>query len=392
MRSTLKTLTGLVMVAGLLAGCGGGGSSSPTTAPAVNQPAQPTTPAPAPKKFMANGTSFTIQSAVPAPSVTEALPEYPGGRILANKKWISLISTLTPSGKIIGFSGTEGATMTAPADVEKVCLNSTNFGFNWSGNTSSQCVAPDASGVFAFVGTCFPDGFWISMHRKGGLPILWLDNDPTVSPRAWTVDPTGLPMTRRASDNAMVLGTIIPADIKVTRGANGTADITYRSHSNCMGGFSSETTGLGHLDTGPGVPVRFLWNCATCGANGGHGWGAAPWVNTKTGVTVPPSVVETMLDYDATTETLSFTFKGQPCKGEGTATAYQGVKDAQGNTTWNNGGTMMSGVGWAVIEDSTATSHMWNVAPDQDPTITAAFDRTPENQKFSYNACVVQPN
>ncbi len=388
MRTLKIALAGLAMVAGLLAGCGGGGSSSPTIAPAVNQP-QPT--APAPTKFMANGTSFTIQSAVPAPSVTEPLPTYSGGRILADKKWISLISTLA-SGKIFGFSGDEGAVMVTLADVEKVCLNGPNFGFNWGGNTSSQCVAPDANGVFAFIGTCLPDGFWISMHRKGGLPILWMDTDSVVSPRAWTVDPTGQKMTRRVSDNAMVLGTIIPADIKVTRGTNGTADITYRSHSNCMGGFSSETTGLGHLDTSPGVPVRFLWNCATCGADGGHGWGAAPWVHPVTSANVKPSVVETMLDYDATTETLSFTFKGQPCKGEGTATAYQGTKDANGNTVWNNGGAMMSGVGWAVIEDATATSHMWNVAPDQDLTITASFDRTAGNQKFTYNACVVQPN
>ncbi len=405
MKRTFKTLVGLTLVGLLsLSGCGGGGgSSSPSpTAPAEQPPTTPptggggttqppvaTTPPP-PVNVVIGATQYSgrvtilAQNAVAAASAASApLPVTSAGKVVATPVNQVVHLNRTEDGlSYYGFSNGGGTYVIPVDDLERICANGPQTGLSINGGTSRACGAPDLVTNTAFLpGTCSKGPLFYTGFRKSAPTVeLFLD---WTSERKFTRE--GLPSVMM-NDAQVNWGDYQGMTVKVVKTGPGKANVTIDSGSNCVGSFGqmNDTTGetgrLVDMSVVDGsIWLQFLFNSNKSAADGTAGWGSEPWLDSKSGYTVQPSVAVGYLDFNQSTGNYFVTIP-VACGSRGNITAYRGTKQADGSFLYDPGTSGTDdpfrrpfGIGWLPIQADATQDQLYNLI--QDPSVSTSFDR-----------------
>lgn len=364
----------LTPFAAILIACGGGGGGSADPAPPNASTPPPSTSA------EVSGTDHSsrvriaaLGDPVPAPGTTAALPVVSAGEIIINEIAMYVTFARLPDGRVYGLSDAAGTYLIAPADIERVCANSNQIGWDVPGYTSRSCGVPDENGYLQLSRTCNKDLVAWNVHLTDGR-ILWFDH---TSERRWVR--TGLSSTLR-SDGLIEYGNYTPATVSAnvgaTVGGQPTADVTINFQNNCMGGFGKDNA-LTDLD--PSLPIKYVWNSNRAGANYTSGWGLLPIDDRAV------SIREAYAGYDEATGSYFVTFTGLACADRGNITVYKGTGPADA-VVWDVG-TDGFGAGWFVIQNASDPIQFWRPAAPLPSGVTLSFDRLTYQIDFRVPGC-----
>lgn len=386
MRSFTTSLVLSVVLTALTA-CGGGGGTEP-----------PVQTDPPPKegkmvdvtiKTQFGQAHILAENNKAAKTNTETLPVTSAGSIFATPVNQVISLNLTEDGHYYGGSDESGTYLIDPANVEKICGSSFQVGLAINGSVSRACGVPDLeNNQVTLPGTCSKDVMFYTWHLKDG-KLLWFD---LTSERMFTIDPNGLPGVVLANGGQINWDNYQGATVKVSQPIAGTANIKLDFGSNCAGGFGKEDeVGVGHLvdldiSDLANKPLAFDWNANNAGADGGPGWGAAPWSDDN-GNSVAPSAYRAYPGFAEDTGNFFVEFAGMPCESAGSITVYRGAKQDDGSFLYDPGfdanGQNPFGLGWLAIQGNADEYQIWTLLQDAD--VTASFDRVNFQLTYSCN-------
>lgn len=378
----------------LLAACGGGGGD-PSSSPPTQGVPPPATSTPSPSTSGSGLSAADVRSKIKAAAVSAlaaavALPDAPPMQVTANEVQQFIGLNMIDGQFHHFFGGTHTSGFINPGDVQKLCYNSFETGWEVGKNHSRACasVAVQTNEVGEQYGYVELPQF-ATCNRARGVWNMILKDGTAVWPDTVTKNKVafnGLPITYHTDPADPLYGLVdygqgghIQPTISAASDGQGGANLTLHFGSNCLGGFGQDDALADLRWTADNMTTfRFRYNCDTCGANGQSGWGAIQVLNTDGTVKRDPSEkVSYDIEYNAVVGEYTLTFKNLSCSMRGNITAEIGrLADPSdpNSVVWDPGvdakGEVGYGKGWFAIQKDPNELQLWV------PTAGVTFDRT----------------